>query len=115
MQITGSGRSIRYSRFIIAAKGSAVFWAVYGGWSDPFFGQVRRPWNERLRTIGKILTDIAENDSPDVRPRDIVSRHAQDLIGKLRGRGRKRKKKMNTTVKKPGVKKPNLTNRDIFS
>ena len=52
---------------------------ICGGWSDPFFGEVRRPWDERLRTGGKILTEIAENDSPDVRPRDIVSKHARDL------------------------------------
>jgi len=30
---------------------------------------------ETLRTGGKILTDIAENKSPEVCPKDIVSTH----------------------------------------
>jgi hypothetical protein len=47
-----------------------------------------------LRTRGMILTDIAENKSPEVSPRDILSKHVteslQYLIGNLRGVGRKR-------------------------
>jgi len=47
---------------------------------------------QTLRTGGKILTDIAARD--DVSDGDIVSKHvtdsAQNLISKLRGRGRKR-------------------------
>ena len=47
-----------------------------------------------LRSGGKILTDIAENRSPEVSPKDIVSKHVtqsvQNLIGNLRGGGRKR-------------------------
>jgi hypothetical protein len=49
---------------------------------------------ETLRTGGKILTDIAKNNSPDISARDIVSKHVtestQTLIRKLLGRGRKR-------------------------
>jgi hypothetical protein len=49
---------------------------------------------QMLRTGGKILTDIAENRSPEVSPKDIVSKHVtesvQNLIGNLRGGGRKR-------------------------
>jgi hypothetical protein len=49
---------------------------------------------ETLRTGGKILTDIAENRAPELRPKDIVSKHVtesvQNLIGNLRGGGRKR-------------------------
>jgi len=49
---------------------------------------------ETLRTGGDILTDIARS-TDDENPRDIISRRlnetAQNLIGKLRGRGRKRK------------------------
>jgi hypothetical protein len=51
---------------------------------------------EKLRTGGKILTDIGDNKSPDVNARDNISKHVgettQNLIGKLRGRGRKRKR-----------------------
>ena len=47
-----------------------------------------------LRARCKILTDIAENKSPEVSPRDILSKHVteslQYLIGNLRGGGRKR-------------------------
>ena len=74
---------------------------------------------ETLRTGGKILSDIADksNGTPDG---DIVSKHARDLIAKLKGRGRKRK----TSPKKPkraaSAKKPKLatlkrTYRDIFA
>ena len=68
---------------------------------------------ETLRTGRKILSDIAENDSSDVKPRYFVSKHARNLIGKIRGRCRKRQAKK-TTVKKLAVKKPNLTKGDIF-
>jgi hypothetical protein len=48
---------------------------------------------ETLRTGGQILADMAENTSPDVSAKDIVSKHvsesAQTLIIKLGGRGRK--------------------------
>jgi len=48
---------------------------------------------ETLRTGGKIQTDIAENKSPKVSPKDIVPQHVtesvQNLIGNLRGGGRK--------------------------
>jgi len=71
---------------------------------------------ETLRTVGDILTDIAR--STDEHPRDIVSRRfnetAQNLIGKLRGRGRKRKAGVAKRRQKGG-KKPRLTKRDIFS
>jgi len=50
------------------------------------------------RTGGKIITDIAKNNSPDVDAEDIISKHVGDavtdfthrLISKLRGRGLKR-------------------------
>ena len=64
---------------------------------------------ETLRTGGDVLTDIVRS-TDDGNPRGIISRRlnetAQNLIGKLRGRGRKRK---------AGGKKPRLTKRDIFS
>jgi len=72
---------------------------------------------ETLRTGGNILTDIARSSS-DQNPRDIVSRHViestQNLIAKLRGRGRKRKRN-GKTVKPRASKKPRLTKRDIFA
>jgi len=49
---------------------------------------------ETLRTGGDMVTDMARS-TDDENPRDIVSRRmnemAQNLIGILRGRGRKRK------------------------
>jgi hypothetical protein len=49
---------------------------------------------ETLRTGGKILTDIEVNKSPDISARGIISKHVgettQNLMGRLRGRGRKR-------------------------
>src|SRR5215469_948526 len=35
---------------------------------------------ETLRTSSKILQDIADNNSPDVKPRDIVSKHLGETI-----------------------------------
>jgi len=77
------------------------------------------------RTGGKIITDIAKNKSPDVTAEDI-SKHVGDavtestrhLIGKLRGRGLKRARRV--APKKQGGKKPKKTRapvikRDIFS
>ena len=72
-----------------------------------FFGSLLRwvrhlPWSgakavgrETWRTVGKILTNIAQGKSSDeTRAGDIVSKHvtvsAQNLISKLRGRVRKR-------------------------
>jgi hypothetical protein len=56
-----------------------------------------------MRTGGKILTDIAENQSPDITTHDIISKNvsesAQNLIGSLRGRGRKHTKPTTTTSK----------------
>jgi hypothetical protein len=47
-----------------------------------------------LRTGGKILTDIAENKSPEVSPKDIMSKHVtesvENLICNLRAGGHKR-------------------------
>ena len=73
---------------------------------------------EALRTGGDILTDIARS-SGDEKPRDIISRRlnetAENLIGKLRGRGRKRKAGGVAKRRQKGGKKPRLTKRDIFS
>jgi hypothetical protein len=64
---------------------------------------------ETLRTVGKILTDIADNDT---RPRDIIAKHvgesAQNLVQKQRGRGRKRATPRGIPSKKK--KKVKLTN-----
>jgi len=85
---------------------------------------------ETLRTSGKILSDMADNR--DGTPAgDIVSRHARELIGRLKGRGalkRKRraaassppKKKKKKTTKRATAKKrklttPKRTYRDIFA
>ena len=71
---------------------------------------------ETLHIGGNILTVI--NRTTDGQPRHIVSRRlnetAQNLIGKLRGRGRKRKEGV-TKLRQKGGKKPRLPKRDIFS
>jgi len=74
---------------------------------------------EKLRTGGDILTDIASSKG-DENPRDIISRRlndtAENLNGKLRGRGRKRKAGGGVAKRRQkGGKKPRLTKRDIFS
>jgi len=76
---------------------------------------------ETFRTGGDILRDIARS-TDDENPRDIISRRlnetAENLIGKLRGRGRKRKAGGGRGIAKrrqKGGKKPRLTKRDIFS
>lgn len=79
---------------------------------------------ETMRTGGKILSEIAENRSPDVKARDIISKHVseskQNLIGKLRGHGA-RKRKQSSPKRKKGApaKKKRKTNKrikmDIFS
>jgi len=54
------------------------------------------------RTGGKIITDIAKNKSPDVSSDDIISKYVGEavtestrhLIGKLRGRGLKRARRL---------------------
>ena len=59
---------------------------------------------ETLRTAGKILTDITENKSPELRPKDIVSKHVtesvQDLIGNVRGGGLKCARGVTSVMKK---------------
>jgi len=81
------------------------------------------------RTGGKIITDIAKNKSPDVTAEDIISKHVGDavtestrqLIGKLRGRGLKRarrvawKKQAGKKPKKTPAKRARVIERDIFS
>jgi len=37
-------------------------------------------WVARLRTRGIILTDIAENKSPEVSPNYIVSKHVTESV-----------------------------------
>jgi len=81
------------------------------------------------RTGGKIITDIAKNKSPDVTAEDIISKHVGDavtestrqLIGKLRGKGLKRtrrvapKKQAGKKPKKAPAKRARVLKRDIFS
>ena len=73
---------------------------------------------ETLSTGGKILCDITENKSPDLSPKDIVSKHmyewAQNVVGNLRGGGRKRAICVSTLTKKK-AKRARLIKRVIFS
>jgi hypothetical protein len=76
---------------------------------------------ESLRTGGRILTDMADR-SPGVSSHDIITKHigetTQNLIGKLRGKGRKRKSSATPKRKKQGPKRKKIktpTKRDIFA
>ena len=65
-----------------------------------------------------ILTDIAENRSFELRPKDIVSKHlnesVQNLIGNLRVGGRKRARGVTSGSKKSKKAKPDrVIKRDI--
>ena len=69
------------------------------------------------RTGGKIISNIAKSNSPDVRDVDIITKHVVDavtvstqrLISKLCCRGLKRARRETTTTKVRGVKKPKKT------
>jgi len=75
---------------------------------------------ETLRTVGKILTYIAENKLPEVSPKDIVSKHVtesvQTLIGNLLGGWRKRARVFaSVTKRRKNAKRARVMKRDIFS
>ena len=77
---------------------------------------------ETLRTGGKILSDLADNRSGDVKHPHIIAKpvndSAQNLIQKLRGKGRERtatEKARGIQHKKKAEKKTaKATKRDIF-
>ena len=86
---------------------------------------------ETLRTGGNILTDMADK-SAGTPAGDIVAKHARELIGKLKGGGRKRKARTATAAaavtavmpkkvkratkkRKPSRATPKRTYRDIFA
>lgn len=120
----GSGRGIHdigtiysVSPFVQRGHGLGSFFSGLFRAVRPFLWRgAKVVGREALRTGGKILTDIAENQSPDVSTRHIVSKHvtesAQNLISKLRGRGRKRKR--GATLNKTITKRAKIK-RDIFS
>ena len=75
---------------------------------------------ETLPTGGKILTDIAANRSPELIPKDILSKHmtesVQKIIGNLRGGVRKRARGVSSVTKKrKKAKRARVIKRDIFS
>jgi len=70
---------------------------------------------ETLRTGGNILTDIAENKSPEFSNKDIHSKHVTvsvlNLIGNLRCGGRKRARGFS----RKKVKRSRVIKSDMFS
>ena len=72
---------------------------------------------ETLRTGGKILTDIAENKSSELSPKDIVSKHVTDsvknLIGNLHCGGRSRATCV-SSVKRKKAKRVRVIKRYVF-
>ena len=74
-----------------------------------------------MRTGGKILSDMAHK-SDGTPAGDIVAKDSRELIGKLKGGGRKLKAKTATTavvvpkkVKRAARTTPKRTYRDIFA
>ena len=72
---------------------SEIYSAVSSAGPRPFlWREFKAVCRKTLRTGGKILTDIAENKSSEVSPKDIVSKHVTEsvpnLLGNTRGRGR---------------------------
>jgi hypothetical protein len=74
---------------------------------------------EKLSTGGTILTDIAENNTPEVSPKNIVSIHVtesvQNVIGNLNLYGGKLAKVVTSVTKKRRkAKQARVIKRDIF-
>jgi hypothetical protein len=90
-----------YNRSFNAGKEYAVFLSnLFRLVRSVLWSGVKAVGRQSLRTGGKILTDIADTDH---RRRDIIAKHvsesAQNLIQKLRGRGRKRPALLKTPSK----------------
>jgi len=73
-------RGIRpvYAALLYLQRGHGIgnFFGIIFGWVRPLMWRgAKTMCRETLRTGGKILTDIAENKSPEVCPKDIVSTH----------------------------------------
>ena len=123
-----AGRGLIHSGVIGPVYAAPLY--LQRGQNRKFFGSVFR-WvrpllcrggkgvgHETLRTGGKILTDIAENRSPELCPKDIVSKHVtesvQNLIRNLRGGGRKRARGVTSVTKKrKNAKRAGVIKRDI--
>jgi len=75
---------------------------------------------ETLSTGGKILTDIAVNKSPEVSPKDILSKHVTESMKNLKGNLRGGDCKWATVVtsvtkKRKNAKRVRVIKREIFS
>ena len=117
---TGIGPIHTTPPYLQRGHGIGIFFGSLFRWVKPVLWKgARACGRETLRTGGKILSDIAENKSPEVSAGDIISRHVtestQNLISKLGGRGRKRAKKTPSKYKRKPTKKAKVTKRDIFS
>jgi len=74
---------------------TANYSAVSFGGFDPYGGAgPKHVGRETMHTGSKIRSDIVCNKSPEVRPKDIASKHVSEsgpiLKGNMRGAGRKR-------------------------
>ena len=117
---TGIGPIYTTPPYLQRGHGIGNFFGSLFRWVKPVLWKGAKAFGrETLRTGGKILSDIAENKSPEVSAGDIISRHVtestQNLISKLCGRGRKRAKKNPFKNKRKRNKKAKVTKRDIFS
>ena len=111
---TGIGTIYSTPSFLQRGQGIGNFFGSLFRWVKPVLWKEDKAFGlQTLHTGGKILSDIAENRSPEVSAGDIVSRHknesTRNLIGKLGGIGHKRTRKPVSKYKQKTNKKAKLT------
>ena len=110
----GIGPAYASPLYLQRGHGIGIFFGSLFRWVRPILWRgTKAVGSETLRTGGKILTDIAENMSPELSHKDIVSKHGtesvQNLIGNLRGGGHKRAR----GVSRKMAKRARVIKRDI--
>ena len=106
---TDIGPIYSVQHFVQRGHGIGSVLTGFWRWIKPMlWGAAKTLGRESVCTGGNILSDLAQNTNSVVTPRDIVSKHLSESIGKvLRGRGRKRKR--NTTTARTNRKKTTTT------
>ena len=86
--------------FVQRGQGIGIFLTGFWRWTKPILWSGAKTLGRvSVRTGGRILADLAQNTNPDVTPRDLVSKHLSETVGKvLSGRGRKRKRNATTAT-----------------
>jgi len=117
---TGIGPIYSTPLFLQRGHGIGNYYGSLFPWVKPiFWNGAKALGRETLLTGGKILSDITEKRSPEASAGDIVTRHVtesiQNLISKLRERGRKRARGPASKNKRKTNKRAKITKRVIFS